>query len=282
MGTLVDSHAHLQVKAFARDGREVLASARQAGVVRLLMPGVDVATSEAAVGLAVETGVEAAAGIHPHAASSADEGAWARISELAREPVVVAIGETGLDYDRAYSPRDAQLSNLRRHLAIGLEAGKPLVLHCRSRPGRRDAQDDLIAELRSAGLGEREWRERFDGRPPAILHSFSGPVDYAESALELGLAVSFSGLVFRHGEEASGEVARLVPADRLLTETDAPYLAPPGAPRRNEPRWVAVTTRWLAERRGEDPEALGPALVAAYDRITDARSSSSPVPSTSR
>jgi TatD DNase family protein len=97
-------------------------------------------------------------------------------------------------------------------------------------------------------------------------------VDYAERALELGLAISFSGLVFRKGEEPSAEVARLVPADRLLVETDSPYLSPPGADRRrNEPRWVAITARWLADRRGDDSGALGEQLVANYDRIFSRR-----------
>ncbi len=180
----------------------------------------------------------------------------------------VAIGETGLDYDRAFSPRPAQLANLRRNLALALATRKPAVIHCRSAKGARDAQDELIDELRLAGMGGEAWREAFGGRPPALLHSFSGPVDYAEAALELGLAVSFSGLVFRAGEEPSATVARLVPAHRLLVETDSPYLSPPGAPRRrNEPSWVAVTARWLAEQRGQDPVALGDQLVANYDRI---------------
>jgi TatD DNase family protein len=268
------------VRHFADGAAVVLAEARAAGVVRVLVPGVDLPTSESAVRLATTLGVHAAAGVHPHVAAEADEATWARIRGLAADPVVVAIGETGLDYDRGFSPRDAQLANLRRHVALALELGKPLVLHCRSKPGRRDAQDELIAELRAAGVGEGPWRDAFAGRPPAVLHSFSGPVDYAEAALALGLAVSFSGLVFRRSEEASAEVARIVPAERLLTETDSPYLAPPGAPRRrNEPRWVAVTAAWLAEQRGEDPAALGAAMVAAYDALTSPRTSSTPDPS---
>jgi TatD DNase family protein len=175
---------------------------------------------------------------------------------------VVAIGETGLDYDRAFSPIVSQLANLRRHLSLALHVGKPLILHCRSPRGDRTAQDDLLRELDSAG------------RPAAVLHSFSGPVDYGERAMELGCAISFSGLVFRAGEEASATVARLVPGDRLLVETDAPYLSPPGAPRRrNEPRWVEVSARWLAQQRREDPEALGEALVASYDRAFGPRRS---------
>ncbi|MFI5254700.1 MAG: TatD family hydrolase, partial [Candidatus Limnocylindrales bacterium] len=167
----------------------------------------------------------------------------------------------------AFSPREAQLANLRRNLALALASSKPAILHCRSKDGRHDAQDELIAELRAAGVGGPAWSAAFGQRPPALLHSFSGSVDYAEAALELGLAVSFSGLAFRSGEETTAIVARLVPDDRLLVETDSPYLSPPGAPRRrNEPRWVEVTARWLAERRGIPSDALGELLVANYGR----------------
>ena len=270
---LVDSHSHLQADAFVRDRPAVLAAAARAGIERLLVPGWDLESSKVAVELAVASvageiplAVDAAAGIHPHAAAGADAVTWEEICALVSHPFVLAIGETGLDYDREFSPRDAQLANLRRHLQLGRETGKPVILHCRSATGRRDAQDDLIAELHRAGAGDPTWVARLGGRPPAILHSFSGPPDYAVVALGLGLAVSFSGLVFRRGEEASAEVARLVPASVLLVETDAPYLAPPGASRRrNEPAWVQVTARWVAEQRGDDADTLGAALVAAYD-----------------
>ena len=193
----------------------------------------------------------------------------------------VAIGETGLDFDRMHSPRDAQLANLRRHLRLALETGKPAILHCRSAAGSRDAQDDLLAEMRAAGFGGAAAAQAFGNGPPAVLHSFSGPADYARTALELGLAISFGGLVFRRGEEASAEVARLVPAERLLVETDSPYLAPPGVPRgpapgfggrRNSPAWVRVTAEWLAEQRGESPDSIGAGLVAAYDATFRRRS----------
>ncbi len=266
---LVDSHGHVQAEAFDRDADEVVAAAAVAGVERLLVPGWDAPSSARAIDLAARhPRVSAAVGIHPHAAAATDGEAWQEIVTLAADPRVAAIGETGLDYDRAFSPRERQLENLRHHLELALARGKPAILHCRSKPGERDAQDELLAELRAAGVGDARWRSAFDGRPPAILHSFSGPVDYAEQALDLGLAISFSGLVFRRGEEASAEVARLVPPERLLVETDAPYLSPPGAPRRrNEPQWVRVTAAWVAERRGEDPEAVGAALVAAFDRV---------------
>ena len=266
---LVDSHGHLQDGAFAADADEVAVAARLAGVERILAPGWDLVSSRAGLELASRHDfVDASVGVHPHAAADVDDDAWAAIAALVPDPRVVAVGETGLDYDRAFSPRAAQLTNLRRNLALALALGKPAILHCRSRTGERDAQDDLPAELRLAGVGGPDWLAVFGARPPAILHSFSGPMDYAEAALELGLAISFSGLAFRAGEEATTIVARLVPDDRMLVETDSPYLAPPGAPRRrNEPLWVEVTARWLAERRGISPDALGELLVANYDRI---------------
>jgi TatD DNase family protein len=263
---LIDSHGHLQATAFADDADEVYAAARAAGLVRLMAPGWDAATSSAGVALAERLDVLTGVGFHPHVAAAVTPDDRALVAALAAGPRVRAIGETGLDYDRAFSPRDDQLANLRWHIDLARAHGRPLILHCRSKPGRRDAQDDLIAELRAAGVGTDAFGVRFEGRPPALLHSFSGPVDYAEAALGLGCAVSISGLAFRRGEEATAEVARLVPADRLLVETDAPYLSPPGVPRRNEPRWVEVTARWVAEQRGVDPELLGDQLVDAFDR----------------
>jgi TatD DNase family protein len=264
---LIDSHAHLQAEAFAGDLAEVLAAARLAEVARTLVPGWDLDSSRRAIALAGEHDTQAAAGIHPHVASSADESDWAQVEQLAADPRAVCVGETGLDYDRGFSPRDSQLANLRRHLALGRQLAKPVILHCRSKPGQRDAQDDLLRELADAGAGTPDWPTQA-GRPPALLHSYSGPVDYAERALEMGLAISFSGLVFRLGEEASADVARLVPAERLLIETDSPYLSPPGAARRrNEPQWVAITAGWLARQRGEQPTRLGAQLVDNYDRL---------------
>jgi TatD DNase family protein len=249
----------------------VLAAARAAGVEHLLVPGWDLDSSRLAVALAADASVDAGVGIHPHAASGVEEAAWAAVVELADHPAVAAVGETGLDYDRAFSPQVAQLVNLRRHLLLGKALGLPVILHCRSRPGERDAHDDLLRELADAGAGTPAWPMPA-GRPPALLHSFSGPVDYAERALAMGLAISFSGLVFRAGEQASTDVARLAPADRLLVETDSPYLAPPGAPRRrNEPQHVGITAAWLAGVRGDDPQTLGEQLVVNYRRMFSRR-----------
>lgn len=267
---LVDSHCHLQADRFTKDVDLVIGAARLAGVERMLVPGWDVASSRAALDLvARHPWLDVAAGVHPHLASDVDAAGWREVEAMAGDPRVVAIGETGLDFDRAISPVDAQVENLRRNLALAMERGKPAILHCRSKPGARDAQDALHAELVRAGFGSEVARLAFGVRPPAVIHSFSGPVDYAREMLALGLAISFSGLVFNAGEEVSATVATLVPSDRLLVETDSPYLAPPGAPRRrNEPEWVRVTAHWVAEQRGVVAAVglgLGDALVASYE-----------------
>jgi TatD DNase family protein len=263
---LIDSHSHVQSEAFDRDREQVIAAARDAGVERMLVPGWDLASSRAALQICANFDLDAGVGIHPHVAR-ASEADFAAIAELARDPAVVAVGETGLDYDRGFSPRDDQLANLRRHFDLAKAVGKPVIIHCRSKAGERDAHDDLLRELVVAGAGTTDWLTA-EGRPPALLHSFSGPVDYGEAALSLGLAISFSGLAFRKGEEASATVARLVPTEQLLVETDCPYLSPPGAPkRRNEPRYVETTASWLAQQRGTEPETLGHQLVDNYDRF---------------
>jgi TatD DNase family protein len=248
---LVDSHSHLNADRFERDADQVAGGARLAGVERMLVPGWNVASSERALGCADRfPWLDAAVGIHPHDAAKVDDTGWGRIVAWAPDPRVVAIGETGLDYDRVFSPVADQLTNLRRNLALALESGKPAILHCRSAVGRRDAQDALLETLRSAGVGGPRWAGAFGERPAAVIHSFSGPLDYARAMIDLGLAISFSGLVFRRGEEGSADVAGVVPVTRLLVETDSPFLAPPGAPRsRNEPEWVRVTAAWVADRR---------------------------------
>ena len=272
---LIDSHAHLQSEPFESDRWAVVEASFEAGIERLLVPGWDARSSAMALAMArADPRLDAAAGVHPHDASACSEDEWTEVVRLAADPRIVAIGETGLDFDRMHSPREAQLANLRRHLRLALDTGKPAILHCRSAVGLRDAQDALLGELRAAGFGGAAAGAAFGNRPPAVLHSFSGHLDYAEAALSFGLAISFGGLVFRRGEEASAVVARLVPVERLLIETDAPYLAPPGVPRgsvpgfegrRNSPPWVRVTGEWLAEQRGQSPDSIGAGLVAAYD-----------------
>jgi TatD DNase family protein len=264
---LVDSHCHLQSDRFDADVDAVVEAARAAGVERLLVPGWDLASSlQARELLERMPWLDAAVGIHPHDAARAEAGDWAEIQRLARDPRVVAIGETGLDFDRVFSPIPDQLDNLRRHLGLALETGKPAILHVRSPVGRRDAQDAILEELVRAGVGATPARTAFGSRPPAVIHSFSGPVDYARAVLDLGLAISISGLAYRAGEEATADVVPIVPDDRLLVETDAPFLTPPGGPkRRNEPAAVAITAAWIAERR--EARANRPAIdfVTAYD-----------------
>ncbi|MGK2850072.1 MAG: TatD family hydrolase [Candidatus Limnocylindrales bacterium] len=256
---LIDAHCHVNADRFDGDVDLVVGAARLAGVERILVPGWNVASSERAIDLVTRLPwLDAGAGVHPHDAARVDDAGWERIRELAAHPSVVAIGETGLDYDRVFSPIPDQVTNLRRNLALAVARGLPVILHCRSAAGRRDAQDALVAELAALPDGDR---------PIPIVHSFSGPVDYAERMLELGAVISFSGLVFRRGEEASAEVAARVPLDRVLVETDSPFLSAPGAPRgRNEPEFVRLTAAWLAERRGLPPATLGDHLVANYER----------------
>jgi TatD DNase family protein len=265
---LIDSHCHLNADRFERDADQVLGAARLAGVERILVPGWNVASSERALDLVGRFDwLDAAVGVHPHDAAKVDAEGWNRIVDWSSDERVVAIGETGLDYDRVFSPIAAQLSNLRRNLALAVRTGKPAILHCRSATGKRDAQDALLAELRAGGVGDGAWATAFGDRPPVIVHSFSGPLDYARDLLDLGAAISFSGLVFRAGEETSAEVAAVTPPDRLLVETDSPFLAPPGAPRgRNEPEHVRITAEWIAERRGMTADALGATLIDAYGR----------------
>jgi TatD DNase family protein len=265
---LVDSHCHVNADRFEGDVDQVLGAARLAGVERILVPGWNVASSGRALDLVDRFGwLDASVGIHPHDATKVDDAGWARIEDWASDERVVAIGETGLDYDRVFSPVADQLANLRRNLALAVRTGKPAILHCRSAAGKRDAQDTLLAELLTAGVGGSDWAAAFGDRPPVVVHSFSGPVDYAREMLDLGAAISFSGLVFRAGEETSAEVASITPWERLLVETDSPFLAPPGAPRsRNEPEYVRITAEWVAACRGVTPGALGTTLVEAFER----------------
>jgi len=270
---LIDSHCHLNADRFDADVDLVVGGARLAGLERVLVPGWNVASSERALAVVERyPWMDAAVGVHPHDAAKLDDAGWTTIKGWAGDSRVVAIGETGLDFDRLFSPIPDQLANLRRNLRLALETAKPAILHCRSADGARDAQDTLVNELRAAGIGGSAWAAAFGDRPPAIVHSYSGPPDYARTVVDLGLAISFSGLVFRGGQEGAATAAAITPADRLLVETDSPFLSPPGAPRkRNEPEWVAVTARWVAERRAMSPESLGAVLVASYDRTLPSR-----------
>ena len=161
---LVDSHCHVNADRFADDAEDVLAAARAVGVERILVPGWNVASCERARELADRVDwIDIAVGVHPHDAAKIDDAGWRRISGWATVERVRAIGETGLDYDRVFSPIPDQLDNLRRNLRLAAETGKPIILHCRSRAGQRDAQDALLAELTAMGAAH----------PRIVVHSFS-------------------------------------------------------------------------------------------------------------
>jgi TatD DNase family protein len=274
---LIDSHCHLNADRFAGDEAAVLERATAAGLERILVPGWNLASCRRALELAATFGtLDIAVGVHPHDAARVDAAGWREIAASAADPRVVAVGETGLDYDRVFSPIPDQLTNLRRNLELAIETGKPAILHVRSGGGQADAQDAILAELRGAGFGAQRSIDAFGThRPPAVIHSFSGSVGYARQVLDIGLAISISGLSFRAGEEATADVVPLVPGDRLLVETDSPFLSPPGGPKgRNEPEWVRITAAWVAEQRGVDVGELGATLVDAYDRTFRAARSS--------
>ena len=234
---LFDTHAHLHFPEFAGDLDAVLDRARAAGVRRMLTIGTDVATSRAAVALAArEPDVWAAVGIHPHEAADADDTALAEIERLAGGARVVAIGETGLDFFRNLSPRDAQERAFRGQLALARRARKPVLIHC------REAHEETLALLTDADVCEHG----------GIMHCFSGDLGIARRCLDLGLLISLAGPVTYPKPGALPEVARSIPGDRLVVETDCPYLPPqPYRGKRNEPAYIAITAARVAELRGE-------------------------------
>ena len=234
---LFDTHAHLHFPEFAGDLDAVLERARVAGVRRILTIGTDVPTSRAAAALAVrEPDVWAAVGIHPHEAADADEAALAEIERLASGPRVVAIGETGLDFFRNLAPREAQERALRSQLALARRTRKPVLIHC------RDAHEETLSILGAADVSEHG----------GIMHCFSGDVGIARRCLDLGLLLSLAGPVTYPKPGALPEVAKFVPADRLVVETDCPFLPPQSyRGKRNEPAYLAITAARVAELRGE-------------------------------
>ena len=160
---LVDSHCHVNADRFEGDADLVIGGARLAGVERILVPGWNVASCERALALVDRfPWLDAAVGVHPHDAAKVDDAAWAGLAALASDPRVIATGETGLDYDRLFSPIPAQLANLRRNLRLAAETGKPAILHCRSAAGQRDAQDALLGEIRAYGATP----------PPVLIQRF--------------------------------------------------------------------------------------------------------------
>lgn len=225
---------HLHMPQFDEDRAEAIARAADAGVARMVEIGYDLESSQAALALAERhPQIFAVAGIQPHYAAEADDSWLERVRRMAAHPKVVAIGEIGLDYYHDRAPHDAQERLFRAQLALAREARLPVVIHS------RDAQADTVRILRDAARGQ-----------PGIMHSFSGDWAYAEACLEVGFLLSFSGPTTFPKAADLHEVARRAPLDRILTETDSPYLSPhPLRGKRNEPARVRLVAERIAALR---------------------------------
>jgi TatD DNase family protein len=250
---MIDSHCHLDSQYFGQDRAEVLARARAAGVGAFVTIGVGrgvEAPREAAALAAAEPDVFATVGVHPHDVAAMTEADWVELERLARQPRVVGVGETGLDYYYDHSPREAQVAAFRRFIALARDAGLPVVSHIRD--AHAEAAEVLRAE--SAGAG--------------IIHCFSGGVAEARAYLDLGQHLSFSGiLTFKNAADIRAAAA-FAPLDRILVETDAPYLAPiPHRGKRNEPAFLAETLAVLAAVRGLTPAEVDAATTANTRRV---------------
>jgi TatD DNase family protein len=249
----IDSHAHLADPAFAGDRGEVVARARAAGALAIVCIGesIDAATIAAACAAENPGFVFATAGVHPHDAAAFDAARdIPRLRELI-ELRAVAVGECGLDYHYDNSPREAQRRVFSAQISLAAETGRPVIVHT------RDAEDDtraIIGEARAAGVG-------------GVLHCYTGTQHLAEFALDAGWYVSFSGIVtFKKWTDDA--LLRLIPENRLLVESDSPYLAPvPFRGKRNEPAWVGHTLRKVAAARGVDPIQLGKTTASNAERL---------------
>ena len=234
---LVDSHCHLDFPDFADTLDDVVTRARAADIGRIVSISTRVARHDGLVAIAERfPDVFCSVGTHPHHAHEEPDVTTADLIARTRHPKVVAIGEAGLDYHYDFSPRDAQERGFRRHIAAARESGLPLVIHA------READADVARILEE---------ESGKGPFPAVLHCYTGGRDLARRAIALGLSISFTGiLTFKNSAELR-EIAAELPADRILVETDAPYLAPGKfRGKRNEPAYVVETAKVLAETRG--------------------------------
>ncbi len=258
----VDSHCHIDGPEYDADREEVIARARDAGVEMMLNVGTGDPHSgafERAVALAEQyEGIYAALGVHPHDAKLFDEKAEQRLIELVRQSRrVIAWGEIGLDYYYDHSPREVQREVFRRQLRIARASELPVVIHS------READDDTISILRE---------ELADYARAGVLHCFGGGLGMAMSAIDLGFFISFAGNLTFKKAEALRDVARQLPLERLLVETDCPYLTPvPFRGKRNEPARVIETARFLAELLGKEPQEIGRATTENFVRLFGVR-----------
>lgn len=246
-----DSHCHLNYKGLVEEQQAVLGRARAAGVTAMLNISTRQSEWDDVIGLAArEPDVWASVGIHPHEADAHPDVQTETLVGQASHPRVIGIGESGLDYYYDHSDRDRQRAAFRAHIAAARETGLPLIVHT------RDAEED------TAGILAEEMGK---GAFPALIHCFTASADFARKALDLGLFISISGIVTFKNARDLQQTAQAIPAERLLIETDAPFLAPvPHRGRPCEPAFVADTARFLAGLRGEPVEALAEATSANF------------------
>jgi TatD DNase family protein len=257
---LVDTHAHLDMSRFDGDRAAAIERARQAQVAAIVSVGIDLESCRRAVRLASEHDlVYAAVGLHPQCAGELDGAAMAILRELAQQPKVVAVGEIGLDFYRDTWPRDRQRRAFQAQLSWAGELGKPVVIH------DRDAHQEVLATLAN-------WAQEMQGSPLAgrlgVLHTFSGDISMAERIIELGFYVSISGPVTYTNERRLPEIVRAVPMERLLVETDCPFLPPhPHRGQRNEPAYVRLVAERVADLRNVPLSTLAEATTANAKRL---------------
>ncbi len=235
---LVDSHSHIQGEEFSSDVEGVLERARQAGVKKIIIVGGagDISSNGAALELAAHAPeLFATVGMHPHDAREVSGEDLDRLKEMAKDPKVVAVGETGLDFYYNHSPREVQIKLFRRFIHMACETDLPIVIH------DRDADPEVVDLVRSEGKGKLR----------GVVHCFTGDLATAKSFLDLGFYLSFTGIVTFKNAGPLREVVRRIPMDRILVETDAPYLAPvPKRGKRNEPAFVRFVAEAVAEIKG--------------------------------
>lgn len=241
-----DSHCHLTMS----NAEANLAAARSAGVRGFVVPGTKLEDAPQAVAIAQQhDDVWAAVGFHPHDAKDCDDAAFAEIERLAREPRVVAIGECGLDYHYDYSPRDTQRAVFERHIELARQLDKPIIIH------NRESTEDMVEILSRANVR-------------GILHSYTESLDVAKRLVDLGYFISFSGIVTFKSADSLREAARGLPHDRVLIETDTPYLAPvPYRGRDNEPAYVVAIAQLLAKLWDVPVERVAEQTTANFERV---------------
>ena len=273
---MIDSHCHLDSPRYDEDRTALLERAWAAGVRQILSIGIGdgpdtmhqaLDISREYAGRAGIPKIWASAGVHPHEARLADETAYAKLDGLLQEPEVLACGEIGLDYFYDHSPRDQQKTVFARQMEIAAARRKPIIIHCRPSQNTADAWDDTLDLLKS------QWAATSLG---GILHCFGGEQRHAHEAMDLGFLISFAGNVTFPKAQAIREAAAAVPLERMLIETDAPFLAPvPNRGKRNEPGWVKDVAVTIAALRGLEPEEVANRTAANFGAFFGVEISSS-------